>query len=376
MGFDMRRPQLAWMWWAVAASIAAAGVACQDDSLDPVAVAAVEVAPPTATVTVGATVSLTARALDAAGNVVTGRKVLWVSADPNFATISDAGVVTGRYVGTVPVAASVEGKTATAQVIVIPIPVATVRVSPASRDLTVGESAPLTAEALDARGAVLPGRSVAWTTSRPNVASVSASGVVTALAPGSAVITATVEGNIGVAAVTVSPAPVATVVVSPSSASLVVGQTIAFEAAPRSASGQPLSGRVVAWSSNPSQVATVSSSGLVIAVSPGTATITASSEGRSGTAQVIVEPPTVQRVEVTPATATIEAGGSFRLTATVYDTRGNVIPGEEVTWTSSDTRIATVDSDGRVRGERQGNVTITATSGSASGTARIRVEGD
>jgi trimeric autotransporter adhesin len=374
----MRRLQLTWMRWAVAASIAAAGAACVHDTLDPSgeAVATVEVAPPTATVTLGASVSLTATVLDAAGNVVTGRKVRWATADSNFAVVSDAGVVTGRYVGTVPVAASVEGKTATAQVIVIPIPVATVRVSPASRDLTVGESATLTAETLDARGAVLTGRPVVWTTSRPNVATVSASGVVTAIAPGSAVITAAAEGKSGVAAVTVSPAPVASVAVTPSSASLVVGQTIAFEAEPRSASGQPLTGRVVAWSSNASQVATVSSSGLVIAVSPGTATITASSEGRSGTAQVIVAAPTVQRVEVTPATATIGAGSSFRLTATVYDTRGNVIPGAEVTWTSSDTRVATVDSDGRVRGERQGNVTITATSGSASGLARIRVEGE
>jgi len=166
------------------------------------------------------------------------------------------------------------------------------------------------------------------------------------------------------------------VLVSPSSASLVVGQAFAFEAEPRSASGQALSGRLVAWSSQPSQVATVSASGLVFAVTPGTATISATSEGRSGTAQVIVEAPTVQRVEITPASATIGVGGSFRLTATVYDTRGNVIVGAPVTWTSGDARIATVDSEGRVRGEKDGNVTITATSGGASGTARIRVDAD
>jgi uncharacterized protein YjdB len=373
----MSRLQLAWPWCAVAVSIGIAVSACQDDALNPdgEAVATVEIAPATATVTVGTSVSLTATALDATGNVVSGRKVRWASADTNFATISNAGVVTGRYVGTVPVAATIEGKTATAQIVVIPIPVATVRVSPSSRDLIVGETATLAAEPLDARGVVLPGRSVAWTTSRPNVASVNAGGVVTALAPGSAVITATVEGKSGVAAVTISPAPVATVVVSPTSASLVVGQAIAFEAEPRSASGQALTGRVVTWSSNPSQVATVSASGLVLAVSPGTATITASSEGRSGTARVVVEPPTAQRVEITPASATIAPGGSFGLTATVYDTRGNVIPGAAVTWSSSDTEVATVDGNGRVRGERAGNATITASIGNASGTARIRVEG-
>ena len=240
----------------------------------------------------------------------------------------------------------------------------------------MGETAQLTAEPLDARGAVLAGRGVSWTTNRPNVASVSAAGLVTAVAPGSAVITATVEGKSAVAAITVAPAAVATVVISPSSASLVVGQALALEAQPRSASGQPLTGRALSWSTSAPQVATVSAAGVVFALSPGTTTITASSEGRSGTAQVVVAAPTVQRVEVTPAAATIEAGGSFTLTATVYDTRGNVIASAPVNWTTSDSRIATVDGEGRVRGHRAGNVTITASVGSVAGTSRIRVNGD
>jgi trimeric autotransporter adhesin len=261
-------------------------------------------------------------------------------------------------------------------VIVVPKPVATVRLSPSSKDLVVGESAQLTAEPLDATGAVLSGRPVTWTTSRPTVATVNANGGVSAIAAGSAVITATIEGKSGVAAVTVSPAPVSSVVVSPSSAALVVGQALAFEAEPRSASGQPLDGRAVAWSSSAPQVASVAQTGVVIALSPGTATITASSEGRTGSAQLTVLAPTVHRVEVTPASAVIDENASFRLTATVYDSRGNVLVGQDVTWTSSDTRIATVDATGRVRGEREGTVTITATSGGASGTAQVRVRED
>ena len=338
------------------------------------AVATVEIAPPIATVVVGATVTLTASALDAAGNILTGRKVVWASADSNFATVSPNGVVTGRFVGTVPIAASVEGKSAIAQVQVIPVPVVTVRVSPASRDLTVGETAQFTVEPLDARGAVLPNRLVAWSSSRPNVASVSGNGAVTALSAGSAVIAATVEGKIGVAAVTVSAAPVASITVSPSSATLVVGQTVELEAQPRDASGRPLTGRTVTWSSNQSGVATVTSTGIVAAVSSGTATITASSEGRSGTATIVVNAPSVNRVEVTPATASVDVGGSFRLTATVYDSRGNVIPGAQVAWASSDTRIATVDNTGRVVGVKEGSVIITATSGDKAGTAAVTVK--
>ncbi len=371
----MRSPQLKWMWLAVTAVAAVAGVACGGDGVEPsgAPVMTVVVAPPTAAVVVGTTVTLKASALDAAGNVLTGRKVVWASADSNFATVSPNGVVTGRYVGTVPVAASVEGKAAVAQIEVLPVPVVAVRVSPSSRDLTVGETAQLTAEPLDAQGAVLPGRSVAWSSSRPNVATVSGSGVITALSPGNAIITATVEGKSGVGAITVSPAPVASVAVSPTSATLVVGQTVQLEAQPRDASGRPLEGRMVTWSTNRLDVATVTSTGIVAAVSAGTATITASSEGRSGTATIVVQAPSVSRVEVTPASATVDVGGSFRLTATVYDSRGNVIPGAQVGWASSDTRIAIVDNTGRVFGLADGTVVITATSADKAGTASVRV---
>jgi uncharacterized protein YjdB len=361
--------------FAVGAVIAVAVVGCKGDELvhSGAPVASVEVAPPEASVVVGATVTLTASAYDASGNVLTGRKVFWAVADSNFATVSSTGVVTGRYVGTVPVAASVEGKSAVARVQVLPVPVVAVRVSPSSRDLTVGQTAQLIAEALDAQGNVLSGRSVAWSSGRPTVATVSATGFVTALSPGNAIITASVEGKSGVGAITVSPAPVASVAVSPTSATLIVGQTVQLEAQPSDASGRPLDGRTVAWSTNRPDVATVTSNGIVAAVSPGTATITASSEGRSGTATIVVQAPTVGRVEVAPATATIKVAGSFRLTATVYDSRGNVIPSARVGWASSDLGIAIVDNTGRVLGISEGTVVITATSGDKAGTAAVRV---
>ena len=372
----MRSPQPTWMLLAVAAVTAVAVVACNSDQLEHSGppVASVQVAPPTASVVVGGTVTLAASAFDASGNALTGRKVNWAVADSNFATVSPTGVVTGRYVGTVPVVASVEGKSAVAQIQILPVPVVAVRVSPSSRDLTVGETAQLIAEPLDAQGNVLSGRSVAWSSGRPGVATVSETGSVTALSPGNAIITATVEGKSGVGAITVSPAPVASVVVSPTSATLIVGETLQLEAQPRDASGRPLAGRTVTWSTNRTDVASVTSTGIVAAVSAGTATITASSEGRSGTATIVVQAPTVSRVEVTPANATINVGGSFRLTATVYDSRGNVIPGARVAWASSDLGTAIVDNTGRVLGISEGTVVITATSSDKAGTASVRVK--
>jgi len=371
----MSRPQSTWMLLRVAAAAAVAVVGCNSDELEHsgAPVASVQVAPPEASVVVGATVTLTASAFDASGNVLTGRKVFWAVADSNFATVSSSGVVTGRYVGTVPVAASIEGKSAVAQIQVIPVPVVAVRVSPSSRDLTVGQTAQLIAEPLDAQGNVVSGRSIAWSSGRPSVATVSVTGLVTALSPGNAIITATVEGKSGVGAVTVSPAPVASVAVSPTSATLIVGETLQLEAQPRDGAGRPLAGRAVTWSTNQPDVATVTSTGIVAALSPGTATITASSEGRTGTATIVVQAPTVSRVEVSPANATIRVGGSFRLTATVFDSRGNVIAGARVGWASSNLGIAIVDNTGRVLGISDGMVVITATSGDKAGTASVRV---
>jgi uncharacterized protein YjdB len=371
----MRSRRPTWMCLALAAAAAVAGIACGNDALEPSngAVATVEVAPPTASVAIGATVSLTASALDASGAVLTGRKVVWAVADSNVATVSPTGVVTGRRVGMVPVAASVEGKSAVAQIQVLPVPVVAVRVSPSSRDLTVGETAQLKAEPLDAQGNVLSGRSVVWSSGRPKVATVSATGAVTALSPGNAIITATVERKSGVGAVTVAAARVASIAMSPTSATLIVGETVQLWAQPRDASGRPLDGRTVTWSTNRSDVATVTSTGIVAAVSPGTASIAASSEGRNGTSTIVVQAAGVSRLEVTPANASVEVGDALRFTAIAYDSRGNIIAGAQVKWASSDTQIAVVDNTGRVLGVRRGSVIITATSGGKSGTASVRI---
>src|SRR5256885_1782055 len=92
----------------------------------------------------------------------------------------------------------------------------------------------------------------------------------------------------GKATVTVALTPVASVAVSPATASVQVGGTVQLTATPKDSTGSALSGRTVTWASGNAAVATVSGSGLVSAVAAGSATITATSEGKSGTASVTV----------------------------------------------------------------------------------------
>src|ERR1041384_7372709 len=97
------------------------------------------------------------------------------------------------------------------------------------------------------------------------------------------------------------PVPVATVTLAPPSATLNEGQTQQLTATLKDANGNILTGRSITWSSSNSSAATVSASGLVTGVAAGSATITATSEGQSGTAAITVVHAPVASVTVTPA---------------------------------------------------------------------------
>lgn len=363
--------------WIGAGVLTAIG-ACSKDALGPSAgpVESVLVAPSTATVAVGSNLTLSAEVRDVGGNVLESAHVSWASADASIAEVSSIGVVTGRKVGTVLIAASSRGRDAFSRVTVNPTPVATVRLSLTSRAMLVGETVSLVAEALDNGGRILTGRPVSWLSSDAAVATVTATGVVTALGPGAAIITASVEGRSAVATITVSLVPVASVEVTPPTSNIVVGQTSRLSARLRDASGATITGRALVWTSNSSNVASVSSDGLVTASAPGTATITASSEGRSGSATVNVTARPASAVIVSPGQVTIFAAQTVQLSALVTDDRGQVLTGQTVSFLTSNAQVATVSAAGVVTGIATGSATITATSDGATGTAVVTIAPD
>jgi hypothetical protein len=108
-------------------------------------------------------------------------------------------------------------------------------------------------------------------------------------------------------------------------------------------------------------------------VAAGTATITATSEGKSTTSTITVTLVPVASVAVTPAATTITAGSSQQLSAVTLDAAGNTLTGRVVTWVSSNTLIATVSGGGIVTGQATGSATITATSESKTAASAITV---
>src|SRR2546426_506737 len=127
------------------------------------------------------------------------------------------------------------------------------------------------------------------------------------------------------------------------------------------------------WSDLNAAIATVSATGLVTGVAAGAATITATSEGKSGTASVTVANVPVASVTVSPTAPNMYVGGTVQLTATPKDAAGNVLTGRVVTWASSNAAVATVSATGLVTGGAAGGVAIAATSEGQSASATISV---
>jgi hypothetical protein len=157
----------------------------------------------------GGSLQLAATTTSATAEPLTGRAVTWASSDIAVATVSAGGVVTATsYTGPatrpVSIIASAEGQSGSVALSVTPLPVATVLLAPASAALRVGETATLAATLRDAGGTTLSARTVTWGTANPAVATVSAAGVVTAVAAGSTTISATSEGQTASAPVVVT----------------------------------------------------------------------------------------------------------------------------------------------------------------------------
>ena len=171
------------------------------------------------------------------------------------------------------------------------VPVASVTVEPALAVLIVRATHQFAATTRDAAGVVLTGRAVHWSTSDASKATVSETGLVTAIADGAVRIAATSEGKVGFVDAFSVTLPVASVAVNPAIATVRVGQTQLLTATPLSNTGQVLPGhRDVTWSSSDGTTATVDANGLVTAVATGSALITATCEGRSGSVRITIVP--------------------------------------------------------------------------------------
>lgn len=127
----------------------------------------------------------------------------------------------------------------------------------------------------------------------------------------------------------------------------------------------------VSWSSSDTSVAKVDSNGVVTAVGKGSATIAAKADSYTAKCEVTVTVP-LDSIEITGTTDTIKKGQTTKLEVVYNPT--DTTDSKDVTWSSSDTNVATVSNDGIVTALKDGTVTITATVGDKTDTYVIVVQ--
>ncbi|MCL1803756.1 MAG: Ig-like domain-containing protein [Eubacteriaceae bacterium] len=281
----------------------------------------------------------------------------WTSSDPGVAIVEN-GIIKALKPGEAVLTASMpsarcEPATINAVVAIHPYDVS---IDKKEAFLFVGES--LSLKAILAPVGAQSGM-VEWSSSDERVATVSQDGLVTASMQGEAEITARInEEAFAVSKISVS-IPIESIELDAKALSVYIGQPQKLQAkiVPESAAGSEL-----AWSSSNPQAVTVDESGTVTAISPGKATITASSKDKRGASASVAATSSykLEKIELSPDVFEIKVGQGRQL-ETVFLPKG--AQAQPIEFASSDETIATVTQRGYIRAIGPGEATITAKSG-------------
>ena len=259
------------------------------------------------------TTTVVATPVDAFGVAVGGAAVTWSSSNTGVVTVSASGLVTGVALGSTWVKATSGTVTDSVAVSVVALVPATVTVTPSTSTLlTLGAQVTLGATAYDINGTPIAGRTFTWSSSNTAVATVNASGVVTAGGNGTTTVTASTGGISGTSTITVN-VPVGSIDVTPDFRTIAAGSTAALTGTTYDASGAVLTGVTVGWASTNAAVATVNTSGVATGAGVGVAGVVGSASGKADTATVAV-------ADAATLVSTAFAAGGIRSTARAGDT--------------------------------------------------------
>ena len=310
-----------------------------------------------ASVKAGETVTLTATVKP---DDATDKTVTWSTSDATVATVSN-GVVTAKKVGTATITAKAGDKSATCEITVVATPVTAVTLNKTYVSLKAGETVTLTAtvkpdDATD--------KTVTWGSSDESVAKVE-NGIVTAIGKGLSTITAKAGDTSATCMVTVS-VPVENVTLNKTELVLQKGQEEVLVAL---VSPDDATDKTINWSSSNVSVVRVDQNGAVAAEGAGTAVITASAGTKSATCTITVTIP-VESISLNMTKRTIKVNETVLLKAEINPSDATT---KSIQWSSSDVSIASVGSNGMVKGLKEGVATITASADGKSTSCTITV---
>lgn len=301
--------------------------------------------------------------------------VTWGSSATNVATIDVNGLASGVAAGTTTISATLGAVSGSTSLTVNAPTIVSITVSPDGLTLGTGIKQQYTATATYNDGSSQDLASgVTWSSSDNTVASIDNNGLATTIAQGTVTITATAGSFSDTATLTVVPASLVSISVTPATPSIAMGTDQQFTATGFFDDGSTQQLTSVTWSSSNVNVASINSSGLATSTGIGTATITATSGSVSGTASLTVTAATLVSIAVTPSNSSMAIGTTkqFTATGTFSDSSTQDITAS-VLWSSSDPTVATISNQGLASSVAAGTATITATSGSISGSTGLTV---
>lgn len=300
------------------------------------------------TIVKGATDKLTATLVPADANGT----ITWSTSDSSVATVSSDGTVTAVKNGTATVTAKCGDLSAQTKVTVIN-PLKAITITGTTHSIKKGQTTQLglTYDPADTTDSV----AATWTSSNTSVATVSKTGLVTALKDGSTTIKATV-GNVSSTYDIAVKEVKLTEIKMEEKALIHKGDTKALtvEYTPADTTDD----KTVAWSSSDSTVASVDNNGIVTAVKPGSAVITAKVGNYQATCAVTVDAPLK---EIVPEKAIIDMVKKQTANIAYSVVPADTTDSKDVTFTSSDETVAKVNSDGKVTAKKAGQATVTIT---------------
>lgn len=338
----------------------------------------VVVTPATATVAIGAALQFTAVAAYSDGSAVdVSAKSAWTSATPATATVNGAGLATGVVAGTVNISAAFGGKSGSAALTVLPVRLVSIALAPAAATINLGNTQQYVVTGSFDNNTTSDLTAVStFSAATPAIATVAAGGLATARSAGTTAISATTGGLTASASLTVRPATLAALTLTPATTTFQVGATRQLAATATYTDGTSVNVTAASTyaSATPAAVS-VAATGIITAVAPGSAVLTASFGGLSATAQATATAVTITGIVVTPSTATIAIGATQQYVATAtYSDGSSAVITTTAAWTSSSTAVATVLNTGAATGISAGNTTITASAGGQSGSAALTVQ--
>lgn len=290
------RNLLAGLCVALLVAMATAAIStAQEQTSPPTSTKVAELTPATSDISVGQKVKFTAVVKDASGNKTNAPASAWFAAPFDLAGVDESGTVSFFSPGEVLVGAIVGGKTVLTRVMVKPGPVTRIDIEPVKAPLVVGATTKLSAIARSSEGNPRSDVSINWTSSKPDVASVDAAGVVTAISPGQTTISASSGNGSGSVNLLVTGSTLAGLSIDPKSTTARAGDVLRFNV--HAQNGQA-DNSAVRWTvSGPA--ATIDSDGGFVAELPGSYVITAASGPQEAVASVVVTPRNAERtVEV------------------------------------------------------------------------------